>query len=344
MAALAVALVVLLVASMCVGRTDYRPEAILRFALAGLGLADPLVEPDRTIVELRVWRALNAAGVGAALALSGGLVQGLFRNGLAAPSLIGVTGGASLGAAIAILMVGGYAPNLVLHGDVTAGTLLIPLFGFLGALGATTLITALAAREGRISTPTLLLFGIAANMCIAGAFAAIQSFMLEDWEATRAIMAWTFGTLEDRSVAHVAVIWSAVVLAAALIPVVARELDLLQGGEADAESLGVNVGRVKLASLVGASLAAAAAVAVAGQIAFIGLVVPHFVRILTGSGHRTLLPLCVLGGAVFLVGADLLQRIVLGEGALQPGVTMSLVGGPFFVYLLASRSREVRAW
>jgi iron complex transport system permease protein len=295
-------------------------------------------------VELRIWRALTAAAVGAGLALSGGLIQGMFRNGLASPSLLGVTGGASLGAAAAILLVGGYAPRLVLESGAGAGALLIPLFGFLGALGAVALVSYLASSRGRISVTTLLLVGIAVNMCIAGIFAAIQSVSLENWEVSRAIMAWTFGTLDDRSAVHAATAGGGLLIATLVIPFVALELDLFKGGEEDAQSLGVDTGRVKLLCLVGAALSASAAVAVAGQIAFVGLVVPHLVRLTTGSAHRTLLPLCVLGGAVFLLGTDLLQRAVLGEGAMQPGVMMSLVGGPFFMLLLIRHRREVGAW
>ncbi len=337
-------LLILLVLSMCVGRTWQSPATIVRCLLALFGLVEPLDRTLGTIIELRIWRTLTAAGVGGSLALSGALVQGMFRNSLAAPSLLGVTGGASLGATVAILVVGGYAPNLVIRQGAGAEALLIPIFGFVGALAATSLVALLAGRGGRISTPTLLLFGIAVNMCIAGAFAAIQSFMLRDWEVSRAIMAWTFGTLEDRSSLHVATVWAGLSLSAATIPLVAVELDLFKGGEADAQSLGVRVGRIKLLCLGGAALSAAAAVAVAGQIAFIGLVVPHVVRILTGSGHRSLLPLSILAGAIFLLLTDLLQRAVLGEGVMQPGVMMSLVGGPFFVYLLSTKRREAGGW
>jgi iron complex transport system permease protein len=334
----------LLILSMCSGRQWHSPVQVMRCILALLGLAEPLGNPLQTILDLRVWRALTAAGVGASLALSGALLQGMFRNGLAAPSLIGVTSGASLGATLAILIVGGYAPNLVMDKSIGLGGLLIPVFGFLGAMSATALVTILAGRSGRVSTPTLLLFGIAINMCIAGAFAAIQSLMLRDWEVSRAIMAWTFGTLEDRSAFHATTVWTCLAISTAAIPFVAIELDLFKGGEADAQSLGVRVTRVKLLCLAAAALSAAAAVAVVGQIAFIGLVVPHIVRILSGSSHRSLLPLSVLAGAVFLLGTDLLQRSILGEGVLQPGVTMSLVGGPFFVYLLVRNRREVGGW
>lgn len=342
--ALLASLAVILTLSICAGSTWLEPGVVFRGLLALAGGGAPLDEPLQTIVELRAWRALTAGGVGASLALSGGLIQGLFRNGLASPSLLGVTGGASLGAAIAILLVGGYAPRLVLETGAGVGALLIPVFGFIGALGTVALVAFLASSRGRISVTTLLLVGIAVNMCIAGVFAAIQSISLENWEVSRAIMAWTFGTLDDRSAIHTATAAGGLLLAAAVIPFVGLELDLFKGGEEDAQSLGVDTGRVKLLCLAGAALAASTAVAVAGQIAFVGLVVPHLVRLTSGSRHRALLPLCIVGGAVFLLGTDLLQRALLGEGAMQPGVMMSLVGGPFFMVLLVRHRREVGGW
>jgi len=309
-----------------------------------VGAGAPLDPAEQTIVGLRTWRALTAASVGAALALSGGLVQGLFRNPLASPSLLGVTGGASLGAAVAILVLGGYAPRGVIEQAGGLATVAVPLCAFLGALAAVLFVALLASSRGRLSTPTLLLVGIAVNMCVAGVFAAIQSLTLRDWEVSRAILAWTFGTLDDRSRLHALTVASGLAVALCVVPFVARELDLMQGGEADAQALGVDVARTRIAALVAAALAAACAVAVAGQIAFVGLVVPHVVRMVCGASHRSLLVLSALTGAVFLLGTDLAQRFVLGEGVLQPGVTMSLIGGPFFLFLLARHRREVGAW
>ena len=342
--ALAIGLAAVLPLSMCVGASWQPPGTVLQGALAVAGIGEPLPGVSQVIVELRLWRALTAALVGASLALAGGLTQGLFRNGLASPSLIGVTGGASLGAALAVLAVGGYAPRLVMEPGAGAAALLMPVFGFFGALGATALVALLASPGGRLSVPTLLLVGIAVNMCIAGIFAGIQSLTLANWEASRAILAWTFGTLEDRSGYHAATVAVGLALSLAVVPFVARELDLFRAGEEDARSLGVGTGAVKALALVAAALSASAAVAVAGQIAFVGLVVPHLVRLGSTSRHFALLPLCALGGALFLLGADLAQRALLGEGVLQPGVMMSIVGGPFFLVLLLRSRKEVGAW
>jgi iron complex transport system permease protein len=342
--ALAIVLALLIPLSVRVGTAELSFAEIARGAGATLGLGAPLEPTAQTIVGLRTWRALTAAGVGAALALSGALVQGLFRNPLASPSLLGVTGGASLGAALAILALGGFAPRGVIEQVSGAARFVVPLASFAGALTALVFVALLSAPRGRLSTPTLLLVGIAVNMCVAGAFAALQSLTLREWEVSRAILAWTFGTLDDRSSLHALTVGIGLVLALCTVPFVSRELDLLQGGEADATALGVNVPRVRLCALVAAALAAALAVSVAGQIAFVGLVVPHIVRMLGGRSHRRLLVLSPLAGAVFLLGTDLVQRYLLGEGALQPGVTMSLVGGPFFLFLLVRHRREVGAW
>ncbi len=342
---LALLLAALSIGSLCVGAgLVIAPGTALRGALALAHLGPRLDSASiQSIVELRVWRTLVTAGVGASLALSGGFIQGLFRNGLASPSLIGVTGGAALGAALAVLVIGGQVPRLVLE-SYTPTALLIPLFGFLGALATTALVVFLSSGGGRTSVTTLLLTGIAINMCVAGMFAAIQSLTLKDWEVSRALMAWTFGTLDDRADYHAWVVIGGLALSCAVIPFTALELDLLKGGESDASALGVDVARLKLLTLVGASLSAACAVAVAGQIAFVGLVVPHLVRIAVGSAHRALLGLCVLGGAVFLLGAEVLQRWWFGDSALQPGVLMSLVGGPFFLVLLLRERKEISAW
>lgn len=341
---LALALLACVPLSVAIGSADLSFSQVARGAAAALGLGAPLEGAAQTIVELRTWRALTAAAVGASLSLSGALVQGVFRNPLAAPSLLGVTGGASLGAALAILALGGFAPRGVIEQSHGLATVLVPAASFVGALAAVLFVALLAAPRGRLSTPTLLLVGIAVNMCVAGLFAALQSLTLRDWEVSRAILAWTFGTLDDRSRLHAATAGAGLALALAAGPWVARELDLLAGGEADAAALGVDVPRVRLVALAAAALSAALAVAVAGQIAFVGLVVPHVVRLIVGPGHRALLALAPLAGAVFLLGADALQRGLLGEGVLQPGVTMSLIGGPFFLFLLARHRREVGAW
>ncbi|MCB9916008.1 MAG: iron ABC transporter permease [Planctomycetes bacterium] len=315
-----------------------------RGVLATLGLAEPLEGARQVILELRLWRTLVTLGVGGALAYSGALLQGLFRNSLASPSLLGISSGAMLGASLAVLLVGGYGPDL----DVTklSGTapVLITACGFAGALGAALLVTALASSGGRISVTTLLLVGIAINACFGGVIAAVQYVSLQDFELARAVFAWSFGTLQDRAPYHVGLLWACLAVAACAIPFVSRELDLFAGGEEDAGALGVNTAAVKFMALVAASLAAGVAVAVAGQIAFVGLIVPHVLRITVGAGHRRLLPLSLAAGGVFLLVADVSQRLALGEHPLKPGVLMSLAGGPFFLFVLLKNRKALQGW
>lgn len=342
---LAVALVLLVVLNVSQGTTGTRGlDSIVRAIGALLGLADPLEAAQQTIVELRIWRALTAVGVGAALALSGALLQGVFRNELASPSILGITAGASLGASIAIVLVAGYGPAFELIGDASFAPVWVSLFTFAGGVGSAFLVATLATTRGRVSVPTLLLIGVAVNSCAAGLIAAIQSLSLTDADVGRAVISWTFGNLDDRSPAHALTILGGVALAASVLPFVTVELDLFAGGEDDAAALGVDTQRVKLLALLAAALTAATAVAVAGAISFLGLIVPHLLRLVTGSSHRSLLPLCLLAGPVFLLGTDTLQRAILGQAALQPGVMMSLVGGPFFLVLLVRHRDRMRAW
>ncbi len=342
---LAVLLIALAVISPAYGTTSaVTPSDICRSALAMCGLGEPLEPRLQTIAELRLYRMFVTVAVGAALALSGGLMQGVFRNDLASPSMLGVSSGASLGAAIAVLALGGYGPLFLLQTASAYAPIVVCGAAFLGAITVTALVTLFAASEGRVSVPTLLLLGIALNAICGGTLFAIQAFVLDDFEVTRALITWSFGTLNDRVGFHAVLILIAVLLAAAVLPFVRTELDLFAGGEEDAQALGVDTTRVKLLALGASTLAASVAVAVAGNIAFVGLVVPHVLRLISERSHKSLLPMCLLGGPVFLLGTDLLQRIALPGSMYGPGVTMSLVGGPFFLYLLLRNRKAVRTW
>lgn len=345
--ALLVLLVVLVSLSGLRGSTTtFTLGEVGRGACAAIGLGEPLETGRQIILELLLRQTLVAAGAGAALAYSGALLQGLFRNGLAAPSVLGITSGASLGATLGILLVGGYGGALdVLDQATKHSPVLVTIGGFAGAMGVALLVTAIGGGAGRISAPTLLLVGVAINFCIAGVLTALQVWLIEnDWQLAEAVFHWSYGNLKDKSWSQVAMVWACAGLSVAALPFVRRELDLFAGGEEDAEALGVDTRRVKLIVLAAASLAASAAVAVAGQIAFVGLVVPHLVRLVTGASHRTLLPLSFLAGAVFLLGTDVGQRLLLGKDLFRPGVVMSMIGGPFFLFLLVRRRREVRTW
>lgn len=337
--------ILLVLLSVRIGWTGaFELRSVLRGAAACFGLTTPLEGVQQDIVRIRLWRALTAGAVGGSLALAGAYLQGLFRNGLASPAVVGVTAGSVLGASIAIALIGGFAVELVPMRAGMVSPVLVTVFAFAGAIGVSFLVVSLASTGGRLSIPTLLLAGIAMNTLIAGLLAALQSITLKDYEVSRAILAWTFGTLDDRSGWQVALVWGGLAVAAAAVPFVALELDLFAGGEEDAQALGVDVQRVKLLVLVAAALATSVAVSVAGQIAFVGLVVPHVVRMVSGASHRAVLPLSLLVGAVFLLGCDLVQRWWLPDTGLRPGVVMSLIGGPVFIGLLLKNRKLLTTW
>ena len=334
----------LLFASLCVGDSALRlaPDEV-GTALGRLARgAEPTLHD--TLVGLRLWKALTTAGVGAALGLSGALVQGLFRNPLASPSVLGISSGASLGAVLGVVMLG-RAPShgLLLPGGADAGWQ-VPLCAFAGALAAGAFVFRIATRAGRVSIPALLLLGLALNTILGGLMQWIQAAVLDDNYLSKSILSWSFGTLHDRTAPHALLVWSCLVLALAALPFLAYELDLMQSGLEDAEALGVDTVRVRWIALSAATLAAAGAVAVAGQVAFVGLIVPHLARFSAGASHRVLLGGSALFGALLLVGVELCQCLVLGERTLPPGVLLSLIGGPFFLVLVWTRRRELALW
>jgi len=228
--------------------------------------------------------------------------------------------------------------------DVSRGlpVLAVPIAAFAGALGATSLVLFWMLGSGARSIGTLLLVGVAMTAVCGALSALIQNLALDYGEVTRAIVEWGFGSFDDRRPEHVAIVAACFTLGAAGIPFLRRELDLLALGEADAQVLGVEPTRVKIAVVVLSSLLTAGAVSVAGQIAFVGLLVPNFVRILLGPGHTRLLPATVFAGAIFLLGIDGLQRV---SGLhLRPGVLLSLIGAPAFLFLLLRQRREFVPW
>lgn len=309
--------------------------------LATVHLGERLPGAQQAILELRLWRALCAGFVGASLALSGALLQGLFRNGLAVPSILGVTSGSTLGATVAILVLGGYGPALVIEQGRAFAPYAVSIGAFVGALAAGGLVVFVASTGGRPSIAMLLLTGVAVNSMASGLVVALQSLVTDDWEVSRALLFWTFGMLDDRQAYHVAVVGIGLAVALACLPFVSTELDLFAGGEEDARRLGVRVGRVKALVLAAACLTTACAVATAGSIAFVGLIVPHGVRLVVGRGHRNLLPLSALAGAVFLLGTDAAQVLAFGTRQLPPGVVMSLLGAPLFIGLLFAQRRRL---
>ena len=309
-----------------------------------LGIGDTAARPSDAIVELRLSRTLVALGVGASLGLSGALLQGVFRNDLASPAVLGVTTGASLGAALAILATGGYGPLAFVGPGGAWSPVWVSLAAFAGAVGVLGFVTAIGTRGGVISIPTLLLAGLAVNAVVGGLLAAIQSFALSDFDLARALLSWGFGRITDHGIGAVATLFASLAVGASVIPFVASELDLFQASETDAARLGVDVRAVKFRVLGAAGLLAGVSVATVGQIAFVGLLVPHLVRLVVGRSNTRVLALSAVGGGLFLVACDLLQREMLDLVDLRTGVWMSVIGGPAFLLLLVRQKESLESW
>ncbi|MCQ4348145.1 iron ABC transporter permease [Pseudomonas stutzeri] len=301
-------------------------RALLR--LAGLPLAGEGLEQAELIVgQIRLPRALLGVAVGVLLALCGVAMQGLFRNPLADPGLVGVSSGAALGAALAIVgaaLFGG-APDWL-------APWLLSGCAFLGGLGVTALVYRLGRREGQTRVATMLLAGIAVT-ALAGAGIGLFSYLADD-ATLRSLTFWNLGSLNGASYAR---LWPLLPVAAAValwLPCRAMALNALLLGESEARHLGVEVERLKRELVLCCALGVGAAVAAAGMIGFVGLVVPHLVRLLSGPDHRLLLPAAALAGGALLLLADLAARLLMAPAELPLGTLTALLGAPFFLYLL----------
>jgi iron complex transport system permease protein len=322
--------------SASIGAVPIAPGEILRILLAGLGLvSETSVDATASAVfwTIRLPRVVLGIFVGGALACCGALLQGLFRNPLADPALLGISGGAMFSAALFIVFGSGLA-GIVGH----AG---LPAVAFAGALGATTLVRRLAQRGGTTDVTVLLLAGMAIA-AIAGAGTGLLSFLATDTQL-RALTLWSLGSLGGATWTNA--LWVGIPVGLVLVAAVraAKELDALVLGEREAHHLGVEVERLKGRLVFLTALGVGVAVAASGTIGFVGLVVPHLLRLLLGPGHRALLPASALGGATLLLLADLLARTVAAPAELPIGALTALLGGPFFLYLLLRR-RGHGAW
>lgn len=275
--------------------------------------------------ELRLPRVLLGAMVGAALSVSGAAYQGVFRNPLADPYLLGVAAGAGLGATIVI--VGGGASGLV------------PVAAFAGAVAAVTVAYVLGALGGGPrSGATLILAGVA----VAAFFTAAQTFVQQQHtESVREVFTWILGRLSTSGWGEVAALAPYVVVGITVILLHRRLLDVLAVGEEEAGTLGVDSGRVRVIVVAAATMTTAAAVSVSGLIGFVGIIVPHTIRLLVGVSYRVILPVAVIGGAAFLVLADLAARTVLSPVEIPIGVVTAFVGAPFFALILRTSKRGV---
>jgi iron complex transport system permease protein len=306
---------------------------------SGLGLPDLQTEAGMAILSLRLHRVAAGFAVGAALAASGVVLQAVLRNPLAEPYVLGVSSGAGLGATLAILtgigaLIGGAT------GSAALGTFTIPACAFLGAILALFAVYTLAREGSTIAVYTIVLCGV----IVSAVCSSLLMFLvaMAPVEGMHSVLWWMLGSLEITSeplfLACVAGIAGGCIASMAL----ARDLDAMSLGEEMAHNVGVRTNRTMVAALAASTLMTASAVALAGLIGFVGLIVPHVTRHVVGAGHRRLIPMAALAGGVFLAVADALGRVLTAPQEIPVGVITALAGGPFFLFLL--RRRKQGSW
>ena len=332
---LAIALLVLSVASAGIGQLHVPAVEVLGSILHRIGLdIGPMPSHpngDAALWTIRFPRVVLAILVGAALASAGALMQGVFGNPLADPGVVGVSAGAAMAACLVIVF-----------GWTFFGSWTVATFAFAGGLLTTLLVYFVSRSRGRTEVVTLVLTGVAVNaMCGAGI--AFLTF-LGDTQAREQIVFWQLGSLNGTRWQYVGVVAPLVAIGLVGVFLLSRRLDLLSLGERSARHLGVDVERLRIVAVVLVALLTAAAVAFCGIIAFVGLVVPHLIRMLVGPGHRVLLPASALGGAVLLLAADLVARTAVPYADLPIGMLTALVGGPFFFWLIRRTRRTSGGW
>ncbi|MEL7181121.1 MAG: iron ABC transporter permease [Pseudomonadota bacterium] len=325
---LALLLAVVSVISLATGPTG----TSLWGAMAKMFNGEPLTAMERVVLwDIRMPRLILGIAVGAALAVTGAVMQGLFRNPLADPGLVGVSAGASFGAITAIVL-GAYYPVWL---SASLGDGMVPISAFFGAWLVIIVLYRVSTRRGRTSVATMLLAGIALA-ALTAAMAGIIIFKADD-QQLRDLTFWGLGSLTGAT-------WSKVIVAGPLIVIaiiaslfLGRGLNGLALGEATAAHLGIPVQRLKSASILIVAAATGAAVAVSGGIGFIGIVVPHLLRLATGPDHETLLVNAALLGATLLLGADIISRLIIAPAELPIGIVTAVIGAPVFLWILLRR-------
>ncbi|MEA4884327.1 MAG: iron chelate uptake ABC transporter family permease subunit [Clostridia bacterium] len=344
-AGLAAVVILVVCCAASAGTSGVPVELALRILGSRVPLVGPLFRPgpalaarydlesaEIIVLEVRLPRIVLGLLVGAGLSVTGACFQGLFRNPLADPYIIGASSGSALGASIGILLSASSGISF-LAGPSSS----VPLFAFVGAVVTVTFVYALAAADGRVSTDTFLLAGV-----VVGSFvwAVVSFLMVIAGEDLPKVVMWLMGSLSAKSWTHVAMAAPYVLAGIAALTAMGRGLNLIAMGEEPARYMGLDVERFKKAAIVIGSLITAAAVSASGLIGFIGLVVPHVARMLIGPDHRSLIPVSALGGAAFMVAADTIARVAIPPREIPVGIITAIAGAPFFFYLLRRRKRD----
>ncbi len=315
-------------ASLAIGASGTSLWSALWDALRG----EDLSLRDRVVLwDIRLPRTLMGALVGAALAVSGAIMQGLFRNPLADPGLIGVSAGAGFGAIVAIVL-GGLLPAAL---QAALGYSLVPIAAFLGSWASTLVLYRVSTRKGRTSVATMLLAGIALG-ALTGAISGLLVYIADDAQM-RTLTFWGMGSIAGATWSKLLAALPLMAAAFVAAPFIARGLNGLALGEAAASHMGVDVQRTKNVAILAVAAAVGAAVAISGGIGFVGIVVPHLLRLAVGPDHRHLLRNAALLGAALLLVADIISRMIIAPAELPIGIIMAVIGGPFFLWILLRR-------
>lgn len=327
-------LIVSVVLSIGVGAVKLHPQQTLAIIANHLGLHVDVAytqQQDAIVWAIRLPRVVMAVLVGSALAVSGTALQGMFRNPLADPGLIGVSSGAALGAVTSVAL-----------GISWLGLATLPVAAFIGGMITAVTVYLLARHDGRTEIVTLVLTGIALNT-VAGAGTGLLTYVASD-QQLRAVIFWSLGSLGGATWKGVAATFPFVSIGLLLVPRWGRALNLFVLGEREARHLGVDTERVRLQLILLTAMMTGAAVAVAGVVGFVGLIVPHLIRLVAGPDHRVVLPASALFGAALLLLADLLARTIVAPAELPLGVLTALAGGPFLLGLMLRTRRAQGGW
>ncbi|MFB7055859.1 FecCD family ABC transporter permease [Streptomyces vinaceus] len=337
---LVAALLASAVAGLALGPVRIAPGQVLDIVLGGPGRRGGAFAS--IVWDVRMPRVLLGAVVGAGLAVAGTVLQALVRNPLADPFLLGASSGASLGAVLVIVLGAGAAGTAGTAGALGAigaiGALGVPAAAFAGSMGALVAVYAMARRGGTMTTGRLILAGVAVQYVLS-ALTSLVLVLAAHPDQLRSVLFWTLGGLGGARWDELPLPAAALLAGTALLIALARPLDLLLAGEEGARTLGLDTGRFRAAVFVLTSLVIGVLVAYSGAIGFVGLMVPHAARMVVGAGHRALLPVAALGGAVFLTLADLVARTAAAPEEIPVGVVTALVGGPFFLWMLRRSTR-----
>ena len=327
---LGLALFASIVLTLCIGSVYIPPAKVFSILFGGVSSTDP----DNTIImNIRLPRILLGALVGASLSVAGVAMQGIFKNPMASPSVIGISQGAAFGAALVI----------VFGISFTSGSLAIPSMAFVFALGTMFLVYVLSKVEGYVPTTTLLLAGIAVGAFFSALVALLQ-FVVSTIQGRPmdSVVFWLMGGLNHANWEQVWIVLPFLLVGGLLMMFFARDLNAMILGESHASSLGVDPQRTIKVMLLGSSLVTAAAVAFAGIIAFVGLIIPHIMRMIIGPDNRVLFPAALLAGAIFMIWTDTVARAAF-PSEIPVGIITAILGGPFFLWLLR-RKREATEW